>query len=128
MADLKRRLFEAERQLHDLGNQFKSLVRKHENAQREFDAILQLLIGVARQTQERRLGSKSLRVALEYVEHQDPGWAIATDTPKGTKYVEIRAIRQVIPQSDRRLRLVTPTAVPLNGPDVGSDVPGRGAI
>lgn len=99
MADLKRRVFEAERQLQDLGRQHASLLRRYENVQKEFDAILQLLIALARQAQDRTLGPKNLRVQSKYVERQDPAWAIATDTPKGKDYVEIRAIHQVVQSS-----------------------------
>lgn len=99
MANLHRRLLEAERTVKDLMNQHASLLRKYDNLQREFDSILTLLIGAARQSQERKWAARNLRIPVTLLDAQGADWAIATDTPKGKPYVEVRAIRHIIPKA-----------------------------
>jgi len=94
MAGLKRRLLDTSRAAKTLKIGYDDLARQHADLQRDHDAMLSLLIALARESQERALMARALKVKKSTLAVKD-GWAISTEVPDGSDYVTIHAIRQL---------------------------------
>ena len=94
MAGLKRRLIDTSREAKSWKVSYEDLARQQADLQRDHDAMLSLLIALARESQERALMARPLKVKKSTLAVKD-GWAISTEAPEASEYVTIRAIRQL---------------------------------
>lgn len=94
MAGLKRRFIDTARAAKTLKASYEDLARQHADLQRDHDAMLSLLIALARESQERALMARPLKVKKSTLAVKT-GWAISTEAPDGSDYVTIHAIRQL---------------------------------